>query len=480
MGFFIKINPNHYLCFMMDLNSIYSPKRLGIDATQDIRTAYQRDFDRIIFSSGFRRLQNKTQVFPLPGSVFVHNRLTHSLEVASVGRSLGSLVGDFIYKKYKNQLNRESRQFYKHNLYNVISSACLCHDIGNPAFGHSGEEAIATYFERNEKFIGIDGKEYDSPFRLRFSEKEWKDFIHFEGNANAVRILTQQQSGKSEGGLGLTFATLVSIAKYPCESVARNKKILHRKKFGFFQSEKENFQKIASETQMIEESDEPIIYKRHPFVWLVEAADDICYNIIDLEDSHRLGIIDHDKCKNLLIDLIGSLDKSGIDKVQNRLNTISDKNEKISYLRAKSIGQLIQNSVKAYENHFDLILNGELDKSLLKLIQEENNAANEILNIIEDFSVENIYNHHSVVEIENAGFNVMFELLSHFVSPILKENKSKSEEKAIKLIPSQFLYEDGTDYQKVLGVLDYVSGMTDNYATELYRRIKGIEIGMRH
>lgn len=455
---------------MMDLNLIYSPKRLGINATKDTRTEYQRDFDRIIFSSAFRRLQNKTQVFPLPGSVFVHNRLTHSLEVASVGRSLGNLVGEFIYKNYKEKLNKESRQFYRHNLYNVISSACLCHDIGNPAFGHSGEDAIASYFEKNEK-----------DFKSLFSDKQWADFIHFEGNANAIRILTQQQSGKSEGGLGLTYATLVSIAKYPCESVAKTKGILHRKKFGFFQSEKENFGKIAAETQMIRESDEPLIYKRHPFVWLVEAADDICYNIIDLEDSHRLGIIDHDKCKILLLDLIESFDKSGIERVGKRLETISDKNEKISYLRAKSIGQLILNVAKAYENHFELILNGQLEKPLLELVQVNNPDASEVLNAIEKFSVEYIYNHHSVVEIENAGYNVMYELLSHFVPPVLKssENRSKSEQKAVKLIPNQFLYEAESDYQKILGVLDYVSGMTDNYATELYRRIKGIEIGMR-
>lgn len=455
---------------MMDLNLIYSPKRLGTNSTKDTRTEYQRDFDRIIFSSAFRRLQNKTQVFPLPGSVFVHNRLTHSLEVASVGRSLGSLVGEFIYRNYKEKLNKESRQFYRHNLYNVISSACLCHDIGNPAFGHSGEDAIASYFEKNEK-----------DFKSLFSDKQWADFIHFEGNANAIRILTQQQSGKSEGGLGLTYATLVSIAKYPCESVAKTKGILHRKKFGFFQSEKENFGKIAAETQMIRESDEPLIYKRHPFVWLVEAADDICYNIIDLEDSHRLGIIDHDKCKNLLLDLIESLDKSGIERVGKRLETISDKNEKISYLRAKSIGQLILNVAKAYENHFEIILNGQLEKPLLELVQVNNPDASEVLNAIEKFSVEYIYNHHSVVEIENAGYNVMYELLSHFVPPVLKssENRSKSEQKAVKLIPNQFLYEDKSDYEKILGVLDYVSGMTDNYATELYRRIKGIEIGMR-
>lgn len=454
---------------MMDLNLIYSPKRLGIDETQDIRTAYQRDFDRIIFSSGFRRLQNKTQVFPLPGSVFVHNRLTHSLEVASVGRSLGSLIGEFIFERFKDQLTEESRQFYRHNLYNVISSACLCHDVGNPAFGHSGEDAIASYFEKNE-----------SQFKSKFSEKEWADFLHFEGNANAIRILTQQQNGKSEGGLGLTFATMVSIAKYPCESIARDKENIHRKKFGFFQSEKENFRKVASETQMIAESNEPLVYKRHPFVWLVEAADDICYNIIDLEDSHRLGIIDHEKCRNLLVELIATLDKTGVDKVHSRLKTITDKNEKISYLRAKSIGQLIRNSVQAYQDNFDLILNGELKKPLLQIVQESNgNSADEVLNEIEKFSIEYIYNHHSVVEIENAGYNVMYELLSHFVPPILKSERSKSEEKAVKLIPAQFMYENGTDYQKILGVLDFVSGMTDNYATELYKRIKGIEIGMR-
>lgn len=453
---------------MTDLNLIYSPKRLGINHTTDTRTEYQRDFDRIIFSSAFRRLQNKTQVFPLPGSVFVHNRLTHSLEVASVGRSLGSLAGDFIVKRFRDGLDKNSRQFYRHNLYNVISSACLCHDIGNPAFGHSGEDAIASYFERNEEKL-----------KNRFNEKEWKDFIHFEGNANAMRILTQQQNGKSEASFGLTFATLVSIAKYPCESIAKDKDILHRKKFGFFQSEKDNFEKIASETQMIREAEEPLVFKRHPFVWLVEAADDICYNIIDLEDSHRLGIIDHDKCKNLLVDLIGSFDPKGIDKVKSRLEEISDKNEKIAYLRAKSIGQLIRETSLAFEDHFDLILEGKLEKPLLDCVKEKNKNSAIVLKEISNFSVEFIYNHHSVVEIENAGFNVMYELLSHFAEPILKSDRSKSEEKAVKLIPSQFLYEEGTDYQKIMGILDFVSGMTDNYATELYRRIKGIEIGMR-
>lgn len=461
---------------MMDLNLIFSPKRLGVDQSKDDRSEYQRDFDRIIFSSAFRRLQNKTQVFPLPGSVFVHNRLTHSLEVASVGRSLGNLAGEFIAEKFKAELNADAELFYQHNLYNVISSACLCHDIGNPAFGHSGEDAIASYFEKNE----LDSAGNPTAFRKRFTNTEWTDFIHFEGNANAIRILTQQQTGKSASSLSLTFATLASIAKYPCESTARNKKFLHRKKFGFFQSEKENFKILAQETQMIQDSENPLIYKRHPFVWLVEAADDICYNIIDLEDSHRLGIIDHDKCKNLLLSLIASFDPKGIDKVKSRLKTVSDKNEKIAYLRAKSIGQLMQVTSNAYKDCFDSILDGTLDKSLLDCVKESNpNDAKAVLEKIEKFSIENIYNHHAVVEIENAGYHVMYELLSHFIEPILKANRASYDEKAIKLIPNQFLYEDGNDYQKVLGVLDFVSGMTDNYASELYRKIKGIEIGMR-
>ena len=262
------------------LNDLYTNRRTGnSESPIASRTDFQRDFDRIIFSTSFRRLQNKTQVFPLPGSVFVHNRLTHSLEVASVGRSLGSFAGEFIVEKFAQELNEDSKNFYLHNLHNVIAAACLCHDIGNPAFGHSGEDAIASYFEKNEDLKSL------------MTEKQWADFINFEGNANAIRVLTHQQRGKDKGGLQLTMATLASIAKYPCESIAKDKKQLHRKKFGFFQSEKETFREIAKATDFITEQEEPLVYKRHPFVWLVEAADDICYNIIDIEDAHRLKII---------------------------------------------------------------------------------------------------------------------------------------------------------------------------------------------
>ncbi|MCO5233513.1 MAG: dNTP triphosphohydrolase [Chitinophagales bacterium] len=452
----------------MDINKIYTSKR-SIQYTPQLgttaRNEFQRDYDRIIFSSAFRRLQNKTQVFPLPGTVFVHNRLTHSLEVSSVGRSLGTAIGDYIIQSQKKILTEDSYEFYKYSLNSVIAAACLCHDIGNPAFGHSGEDAIARFFKKNS-----------SRLSNYFTEKEWSDLIHFEGNANAIRVLTHQQKGKSSGGLLLTYSTMASIAKYPCESIAKDSKILHRKKFGFFQAEKNIFSDIADSSYMPLQSENPLIYLRHPFVWLVEAADDICYNIIDLEDAHRLGIIAHHDCLNVLMNLTASLEPTAIDKTQAQIKSISNKNDRISYLRAKIIHYLSSKSAEIFIDYQSDIFAGKHEKALMDIISEQHSPMKEI----ETFSIENIYNHRSVVEIENAGYNVIYELLSHFIFPIIlnKEERDQCESKAIKLIPSQFLYENEGIYQKVLGVIDFISGMTDNYAVDLFKKIKGAEIGM--
>jgi dGTPase len=450
----------------MNLNHIFTNQRTG-NHTQTVvsRTDFQRDFDRIIFSSAFRRLQNKTQVFPLPGSVFVHNRLTHSLEVSSVGRSLGSLAGEFIVDNFENDLSENSKNFYLYNLQNVIASACLCHDVGNPAFGHSGEDAIASFFEKNE-----------TELKSKFTEKEWADLVNFEGNANAIRVLTHQQTGKDEGGTQLTFTTLASIAKYPCEAIAKKKGYVNRKKFGFFQNEKSTFLNIAKATNMIVECDEPTIFKRHPFVWLVEAADDICYNIIDMEDAHRLGVISTSDCENLFSEVIKDAKADDLQRVKDKLCIISNPNEKISYLRAKVINALITKTLEIYKKNFKEILEGNLNQGIIDVFKSESKALQEV----ERFSIEKIYGHRSVVEIENAGYNVMYELLNHFIPPIIKEKSERKgfEEKALQLLPNQFRYENGTTYQKVLGVLDFVSGMTDNFATDLYRKIKGIDIGM--
>ncbi|QKG80251.1 dGTP triphosphohydrolase [Tenuifilum thalassicum] len=452
-----------------DLNKLYSSNRTGVNnpkLSNDPRTDFQRDFDRIIFSSPFRRLQNKTQVFPLPGSVFVHNRLTHSLEVSSVGRSLGSLIGQTIYEKFEGDLNPESQEFYKYNLSNVIAAACLCHDIGNPAFGHSGEDAIASFFVKNEAIL-----------KNEFTTTEWSDLINFEGNANAIRVLTHNPKGKSEGGLMLTYSTLAAIAKYPCESVAKNKNFIHRKKFGFFQSEKPTFVDIANRTGMIVESNNPTVYRRHPFVWLVEVADDICYNIVDLEDAHRLGIIESSECIELLRALVSGLGYDDKKKIDYRLDQIYDKNDRVSYLRAKAINALTLKTKEIFERSIESFLDGTFETTIFSVIKD---TSKELAQIME-FSYEYIYNNRHVVEIENAGYNVMYELLNHFIPPILKskENRSQADKKALRLLPPEFNYDGGSAYQRVLGVLDYVSGMTDNYATDFYRRIKGIEIGMR-
>ena len=450
---------------MQVLDSLYSNQRHTTSTSKasmkERRTDYQRDYDRIIFSSAFRRLQNKTQVFPLPGSVFVHNRLTHSLEVASVGRSIAYEIGQFVVNKYKD-ISPESQYFYEHNLQNVISSACLCHDIGNPAFGHSGEDAIATYFTRNEEKL-----------RPWFTDKQWFDLVYFEGNANAIRILTQTQSGKLNKGLSLTASTLSAIAKYPCESIAKDKQFTHRKKFGFFQTEKEDFHVAAQACGMILESDNPTIYKRHPFVWLTEAADDICYNIIDIEDAHRLGLLETDVVENLLLQLLIDL-RFDIHATKQTLSKLSNKNERISYLRSKAINALVAEVSREYMENFEAIVDGSHTKPLFDAVRDNSQSLKDILSV----SVEKIYNNKSVIQIENAGYNVMYELLSHFVEPTLKAQKINADKMALKLLPEQFHYQEQSPYHQVMGIIDFISGMTDNYATDLYRKIKGIDIGM--
>lgn len=377
---------------------------------------------------------------------------------------MGSAVGEFIFNQFEKDLDENAQNFYLHNLHNVIAAACLCHDVGNPAFGHSGEDAIASYFEKNEKDL-----------KSKFNEKEWADLVNFEGNANAIRVLTHQQNGKDEGGTQLTYTTLASIAKYPCEAIAKKKGIIHRKKFGFFQNEKETFLNIAKSVDMLQESEEPTIFKRHPFVWLVEAADDICYNIIDMEDAHRLGIVSTSDCENLFFELIKS-ENGNTKRVEDKLAVLTNANERISYLRAKVINALINKSIELYQQRFPEIMAGTLDKALLDIYKIDNPSLQEI----ENFSIEKIYNHKNVIEIENAGYNVMYELLNHFIPSILtaKEERKSYDKMALKLLPAQFLYEEGSEYQKVLGILDFVSGMTDNFATDLYRKIKGIDIGM--
>lgn len=436
---------------------LLSSKRWGnedrfIGNQKESRSEFQRDYDRIIFSSPFRRLQNKTQVFPLPGSVFVHNRLTHSLEVASVGRSLGTIF----YNKVKdNDAAIDDTCPLLCEIGNIIASACLAHDLGNPAFGHSGESAISHYFTSG------DGKIYKD----QVTDAQWEDLTHFEGNANALRILTHPFAGKGTGGFALTYTTLAAIAKYPCASPAgHNKKNIFTKKYGFFQSEQLGFEKIAIEMDLIKVQESPLIYKRHPLVYLVEAADDICYNIIDLEDAHRLKILSYKEVETLLLPLCRD------EKMPARLAEMDDDDAKITLMRAKSISTLVGLCSDVFFKEQETILNGDFNQSLMDAIEEPFFS---VMKEIERVSIKKIYNYSSVVQIEVAGYKVMGGLLEEFI-PAYLLNESKYHKKLVELIPKQFLTQNDDVYAKIQSILDFVSGMTDIYAVELFRKIKGI------
>ena len=442
----------------MNWNQIISTTRLGQEelATNDIkhsRTQFQRDYDRIIFSSPFRRMQNKTQVFPLPGSVFVHNRLTHSLEVASVGRSLGSM---FIERAESENLMVENPLFQE--IGSVISAACLAHDMGNPPFGHSGEDAIAQFFKKSN----------EPRLRNELDEAQWKDFTQFDGNANAFRLLSHRFNGRRDGGFALTYTTLASIVKYPYESL-----LTEKPKFGFFQSEKPIFANIANELGLLQTNENPVRYVRHPLVFLVEAADDICYQLMDLEDAHKLKIHNFEQTRFLLMNFFDAQTETiQIDRINDTLNMVSDPNEQIAYLRASVIGKLVKQCVNVFWEKQDDIFSGNFQKALIDHVHPTSLDA---IKNIKEVSLKNIYNDRSVVEIEISGYQIIGTLLEVFIEAILNPKEGFSQ-KIIQLMPDQYGGSHESTYEKVQAVVDFVSGMTDLYALDLYRKIKGINI----
>ncbi|MGX1639061.1 deoxyguanosinetriphosphate triphosphohydrolase [Sphingobacterium sp. NPDC055431] len=444
----------------MNWKQLISAKRWGYESRAnndqfDARSEFQLDYDRLIFSSPFRRLQNKTQVFPLPGAVFVHNRLTHSLEVASVGRSLGRLFYNML--KQENPNIDEEAPFLQ-EVGNIVSAACLSHDLGNPAFGHSGEAAISTFFTEGK------GQKY----KEMVSKEQWEDLIHFEGNANALRILTHAYNGKDPKGFALTYTSLASIVKYPCLAIDGHVKgSHHRKKYGFFDSEKASFEKIALELGLERDPSNPNGYLRHPLVYLVEAADDICYNIIDLEDAHHLKILSYKEVEELLLPLCAGED------LRERLDSLGDTASRVSLLRAKAINTLIWACAKVFVENQEQFLKGTFEKPLMDALDPE---IVQHMKVISKISVARIYNAPTVVQIEIAGFKVMNALLEEFVPAYLKSNKSMFDKKLVAMIPEQFHTDKDDTYSKIRAVLDFVSGMTDVYAVELYRKIQGISI----
>lgn len=442
----------------MEWKQLISNKRFGQEhkhaERHDDRSEFKRDYDRLIFSSAFRRLQNKTQVFPLPGSIFVHNRLTHSLEVASVGMSIGNDISRRVIQK-----RPELKETLVEEIGTIVSAACLAHDLGNPPFGHSGEKAIQTFFSEGP------GQKIKSMVSSEF----WDDITHFEGNANAFRILTHRFKGRRQGGFVMTYSMLASIVKYPfASSLAGN-----HGKFGFFASEAESYRKIADELGIFCKSapGEPLKYARHPLVYMVEAADDICYEIMDIEDSHKLKILSFAETEHLLLSFF---DEDIQQKIRQRIidEELTDENEKVVYMRASVIGKLENECVAAFLAQEEEILAGTFEGSLIDHISERQKKA---YKECEKISYSKIYQSKPVLDIELSGYQIMATLMEVFIEAAVNPSRFYSKQ-LLRRVSSQYDIENENLEERIMAVIDYIGGMTDIYALDIYQKINGISL----
>ena len=442
----------------MKWQQLISNKRFGQEKRHalrhDDRSEFKRDSDRLIYSAPFRRLQNKTQVFPLPGSVFVHNRLTHSLEVSSLGKSLGDDVAKRLIEK-----RSELRGTLFEEIGTIVQTAGLAHDLGNPPFGHSGEKAIQTFFTEGE----------GQALKGRVSDRFWNDITHFEGNANAFRLLTHRFNGRREGGFVMTYSTLASIVKYPLASSLAGE----HGKFGFFTSEEADYQRIADELGIIRKSSEgePLRFARHPLVYLMEAADDICYEIMDLEDSHKLKIISYEETRELLLSFFDEKTRTHIlERIEEE--GVTDENEQVVYLRACVVGALESECVKAFVEHEEEILEGTFEGSLIKHISD---LPRQAYKHCQEVSKKKIYQSKLVLDVELSGYKIMETLMQNLIEAAVLPEKFHSQQ-LIKRFSSQYDIQSDDLETRIMAVIDYISGMTDIYSLDIYQKICGISL----
>ena len=456
----------------MNWLQLISNKRLGQEyrhpERHDDRSEFKRDYDRLIFSAPFRRLQNKTQVFPLPGSIFVHNRLTHSLEVASVGMSLGNDVGRILTDRHPELAGTLFEE-----IGTIVSAACLAHDMGNPPFGHSGEKAIQTYFSEGP------GKVQKSSVSSEF----WSDITHFDGNAYAFRLLTHSFHGRRRGGFVMTYSTLASIVKYPFPSYQATKN-----KFGFFTTEYDNYLKIVSELGIPQlplpngahslptgegQGGAPtgVAFARYPLVYLVEAADDICYEIMDLEDAHKLKLLSYAETERLML---GFFDETEQNRILKRLQeeAVTDFNERIVYLRACVIGRLERECVNTFVNNEEAILNGTFSGSLIDHLPERQREA---YRLCVSLSVDRIYRSKPVLDVELSGYKIIETLLHTFIEAVMNPTRYHSQQ-LLNLVSPQYDVRADSVEGRIMAVIDYLCGMTDVFALDVYHKINGISL----
>lgn len=441
----------------MSWDRLIDDKRFGLEHIHDprrgSRSDFRRDYDRLVFSSPFRRLQNKTQVFPLPGSIFVHNRLTHSLEVSCVGRSMAAEVAIALRQRYEG----EPWVSKLGSIGEIVGAACLAHDLGNPPFGHSGEKAISTFFSEGP----------GSTLRSELTEGQWADLVNYDGNANAFRLLTHQFQGRRPGGFAMTYSTLASIVKYPYEATLAGDK----PKFGFFTSERDTFMKVAEELGMIADPGPggEVRYRRHPLVYIVEAADDICYEVMDIEDAHKLGTLDTATVKELFMNFFDEDRRAHISDI---MSHVDDPNEQVGYLRSSVIGTLVDNCARTFADNEEAILSGRYDSTLIKSLPA---PLREAYGECESLSWDRIYCAPDVVDIELAGNRIISFLMEKLIHAVRYPSLNYSRLLLAK-VPGQ--YEVGADtlFGKIQAAIDHISGMTDVYALDLYRKLNAMSL----
>ncbi|MDE7097196.1 MAG: dNTP triphosphohydrolase [Muribaculaceae bacterium] len=434
----------------MDWNRLISDKRLGLEQYHDpqhhTRSDFQRDYDRLIFSSPFRRLQNKTQVFPLPGSIFVHNRLTHSLEVSSVGRSMANEATNILIDRHGYDIRTAKLR----DMADIVATACLAHDLGNPPFGHNGEKTISSFFTEGAGLI----------LKPLLTHHQWSDLANFEGNANSFRLLTHQFEGRRKGGYAMTYSALASVVKYPYPSTLAGKK----GKFGYFETEEEIYLQVAEDLGIPEI--EHGRHARHPFVFLMEAADDICYQIMDIEDSHKLKILSTEEVKTLLLNFFDERERIHMTDSMKRLD---DPNEQVGYMRSKVIGALVGGCSKEFADHEKEILAGDYNGSLV------NNIAGRLSDayaICSETAWKKIYNAPEVVDIELAGNRIITYLMENLVGAVVAPEKAYSR-LLLEKVPRQYDVRSDNLSTRIQGVIDHVAAMTDVYALDLFRTLNG-------
>ncbi len=411
------------------------------------RTDFHKDHDRIVFSSAFRRLGRKTQVHPMSENDHVHTRLTHSIEVGSVGRSLGHMVGERIAARLPAHVSPA-------DIGAIVQAACLAHDIGNPPFGHAGEYAIRDWFRQPQHAYLLQP----------LSELQQLDLQTFEGNAQGFRVITQLENHRYNGGLRLTYSTLGALLKYPWTVEHAGEK----EKFSCYQAEKQHLQRIADELGLPQLA--PGKWARHPLSYLMEAADDICYAVLDLEDGIEIGLLKYLQVEPIFLTLAGDS-----PMLREELAEAPTVRRKISLLRGKAIQKAVNAVADAFVAQHDELLAGEFSGDILRACPSH--IVDSIVSA-KTLAREQIFNDRRKVEVEVGAHSTLDVLLDAFLNAvhqlISSERQSFRSKRILDLMEYSVPQRDWSHYQAYMRVLDFIGGMTDNYAQYLARQVSGL------